>query len=173
MIKHFAADGTVKREWPEGLHASPAVRDGKLLTQVQGSNAVLAEIELGDGEQVGEAFIPAIASALAAADVHPIESALASEVVPLSEIPVALAPEAAAVAAESAHAVIASLHSQSVPIEEAAPVQAIAGDTTEHHAPSPSEVVAAAAHALSDAAEVLKEEEAHQIAQAPSAAESA
>lgn len=172
MIRLFAGDGTVKREWAEGLHASPVTRDGKLLAQVQGSNAVLAEIELADGEQVGESFVAAIASTLVAADVHPIESALAASQIANAEpitaenvdkpieiymgtgpnavplAPVALAPEPTA-----------------IPIE-AAPIAvppAIAGATTEH-VPAPSEVLAAAAHALSDAAVILKDEEAHHVA---------
>jgi hypothetical protein len=163
MIKHFAADGTVKREWPEGLHASLAVRDGKSLMQVQGSNAVLAEIELADGEQVGETFVAAIASALVAADVHPIESAL-------SAVPVAIAPEpepsdvVMGTGPDATPYVPVALAPETIVFDPAIP----GTDKTVHHAPLPSEVVATAAHALSDAAEVLKQEEAKQAGEAKS-----
>jgi hypothetical protein len=133
MIKHFAADGTVKREWPEGLHASGFEQVGKRFASVWKSNAV-ETVELADGEQVGETFVAAIASALAAADVHPIEAALSAQPLP----PVAIA--------------VVEAHAAVIP-------PAIPGSVTEHHVPLPSEVMETAAHALSDAAEVLREEE--------------
>lgn len=160
MIKHFAADGSVKSEWPEGLHVSPVVRDSKQLTQVQGSNAVLAEIELSDGEQVGEAFIPAIANALVAADVHPIESALSAT----SDVATLSAPETP----ENVDKPITIVEGTGQDPKILLPPVAITPEpepsdiVTEHHVPAPSEVIANAAHALSDAAEVLKQEEAHQ-----------
>jgi hypothetical protein len=57
MINHFAADGSVKRQWPEGLHSSIFERDGKTVAQIQGSNAV-GTVELEAGDQVGETFVP-------------------------------------------------------------------------------------------------------------------
>ena len=53
VIRLFNADGTVKQEWAGALHTAPVMRQGKLLTQICGSNAVLAEIELADGETIG------------------------------------------------------------------------------------------------------------------------
>src|SRR5437867_1279148 len=68
MIRHFKFDGTVKQEWPEGLHASQFERDGKTFARVQGSNFVLAEVELHESEQIGEVFVkhpePAAVAAL-------------------------------------------------------------------------------------------------------------
>lgn len=61
MIKHFNADGSVKQAWPDGLSAGPVIRGGKTLHQVYGSNFVLAEVELGEGEQIGEQFLQPIA----------------------------------------------------------------------------------------------------------------
>jgi hypothetical protein len=58
VIRLFNADGTVKQEWAGALHTSPVTRQGKLLTQICGSNSVLAEIELTEGEQVGAQFTP-------------------------------------------------------------------------------------------------------------------
>jgi hypothetical protein len=164
MIRLFAGDGTVKYEWPEGLHASPVVRDGKTLTQVQGSNAVLAEIDLADGEQVGESFVAAIASTLVAADVHPIESALA-EVDPVTQADAARLDAMGIDAVAEGHKLIVKMSPDAAPSDALAPVAiavppAIAGATTEH-VPVPSEVLEAAAHALSDAAVILKDEEAH------------
>jgi hypothetical protein len=151
MIKHFAADGTVKREWPEGLHAAGFERDGKRFASVAKSNAVEI-VELADGEQVGEA--------LHAADVSP-SVAIAPEpkppVVPdAQKIGSALADLAASTAL-----IPVDIH----PIE-AALAAAIPGSTTEHHVPSPAEVVETAARALSDAAEVLKQEEARNASNA-------
>jgi hypothetical protein len=159
MIKHFAADGSVKSEWPEGLHASPVVRDSKQLTQVQGSNAVLAEIELSDGEQVGEAFIPAIANALAA-DVHPIESALSAT----SDVATLSAPETPENVDKPITIVEGTGQDPKILLPPVAitPEPEPSDNVTEHHVPAPSEVIANAAHALGDAAEVLKQEEAHQ-----------
>jgi hypothetical protein len=78
MIKHFAADGTVKREWPEGLHASARFeRNGKQFVEVAKSNAI-ETVEVVDGEQVGEALHAADVLPMAA-DVHPIEAALTAE----------------------------------------------------------------------------------------------
>jgi hypothetical protein len=150
MIKHFAADGTVKREWPDGLHASGFEQDGKRFVTVAKSNAI-ETVELADGEQVGETFVAAIASALAAADVHPIETALSAT--PLPPVAISPDPETALIPVD--------IH----PIE-AALAAAIPGSTTEHHVPSPSEVVETAAHALSDAAAVLKQEEARNASSA-------
>lgn len=64
MIKHFAADGSVKQAWSDAVCASAIVREGKTLQQVQGSNFVLAEIELAEGEQIGEQFIAPAAPAV-------------------------------------------------------------------------------------------------------------
>lgn len=223
MIRHFAADGTVKQEWAEGLYASPRFeRFGKQFVEVAKSNAI-EMVEVADGEQVGETFVAAIASALAeagakpfipqlAADVHPIEAALSatSDVATLSAPetpenvdkpitivegtgpdpkilpPVAIAPEPepsdivmgtgpdakpmietelgelvpAPVAPNAQQIVENEVAATHVALTPTIPIRvAIPGSTTEHHGPSPSEVVEIAAHALSDAAAVLKQEE--------------
>jgi hypothetical protein len=170
VIKHFAADGTVKREWPEGLHAASFERDGKRFASVAKSNAVEI-VELADGEQVGEAFVAAIASELVAADVHPIESALSAT--PLPPVAIAPAPKPPVVPdAQKIGSALADLAASTalIPVDihpiEAALAAAIPGSTTEHHVPSPAEVVETAAHALSDAAEVLKQEEARNASNA-------
>lgn len=201
MIRHFAADGTVKREWPDGLHASAFEQDGKRFASVAKSNAV-ETVELGDGEQVGEAFeVHESPLAPIAADVHPIESALsatpasadAQKVKAVMEWirnplpPVAIAPEPEPtdivmgtgpdatpvietesgdlVPAPASVVTTATFNALTPPL--VIPIQAaIPGSTTEHHAPLPSEVVETAAHALSDAAAVLKQEEARNASNA-------
>jgi hypothetical protein len=172
MIKHFAADGTVKREWAEGLHASRFERDGKQFVDVAKSNAI-ETVELADGDQVGETFVAVVAGVddlnlgltgtFPAADVHPIESAL-------SAVPVAIAPEpepsdvVMGTGPDATPYVPVALAPETIVFDPAIP----GTDKTVHHAPLPSEVVATAAHALSDAAEVLKQEEAKQAGEAKS-----
>jgi hypothetical protein len=126
VIKYFAADGTVKREWPEGLHAACFERDGKRFASVAKSNAI-ETVELADGEQVGETLHAAdVSPNPVAAAVHPIEAALAAIPNVAALVPVELAPETADVARELAHATVVSLHSQSAPFVDA---PAICGST--------------------------------------------
>lgn len=52
MLKHFAADGTVKQEFPGATNYQPVNRR----VRVFGRAGVLAEIVLEEGEMVGEVF---------------------------------------------------------------------------------------------------------------------
>jgi hypothetical protein len=156
MIKHFAADGTVKREWPDGLHAAGFEQDGKRFASVSKSNAI-ETVELADGEQVGETFVAAIASALVAADVHPIETALSAAPLP----PVAISPD------PEPSDIVMGTGPDAKPVIETELGELVPA-STEHHVPLPSEVVETAAHALSDAAEVLKQEEARNASEVKS-----
>jgi hypothetical protein len=70
MITHFDKDGNIKRAFPEGLHASPFSRDGKNYAAVQGSNYFLDTVELQDGDQVAEKFVPSVASPELQADLQ-------------------------------------------------------------------------------------------------------
>jgi hypothetical protein len=177
MIKHFAADGTVKREWPDGLHAAGFEQDGKRFATVAKSNAV-ETVELADGEQVGETFVAAVASV----DVHPIETALSATPLPA----VAISPDPV----EQATSDVAALSAPETPENVDKPIGIVEGTGAEPRPyvaslePSdivmgtgpdakpvienriPSEVVETAAHALSDAAEVLKQEEARNASSA-------
>lgn len=55
MIKHFNADGTEKQQWAEGLHAE-VIPGQPSIGRVYGSNAMLAQLELQEGEQLGQEF---------------------------------------------------------------------------------------------------------------------
>lgn len=54
--KHFNSDGTVKREFPGAVSFETFPREEKNIARVWGSNALLDEFELSEGEQVGESF---------------------------------------------------------------------------------------------------------------------
>lgn len=140
MIKHFAADGSVKNSWSDAVHVSPIVRGEKLLYQVQGSNFVLAEVELAEGEQIGDVF----ASADPAVEASAPGNAVDVFVQPGAE----QTPEAAAVTALQGAApvlkevlanpsVVEELHAQGQQIAEDHPITSTLQETPAPETPAP------------------------------------
>lgn len=56
MLKHFAADGTVKQVFPSAVSVQLVYRRARLWGQMQ----VIAEVVLADGELVAEEFSPVL-----------------------------------------------------------------------------------------------------------------